>query len=214
MDNIDKTPVTPEIVWAALKETDKLLKESIAASDKRSAETDRQIRELNDKFNGISAHDMEEMKKYSAETGRQIRELNDKFNGISKSNGLFAEEYFFNSFNEGNRTFLGETYDSIKKNLKGTESNDEYDIVFINGKSVCIVEIKYRARLDDIPKIISKANTFRINFPNYHNHRVYFAMASMMFNQRIEDECKNEGIAVIKQSGDTVTFIYDNLKAF
>ena len=155
-----------------------------------------------------------QLKEYIAETWRQIRETNEKYNGISKSNGLFAEEYFFNVFKEKNRTFLGEKYDDIKKNLKGAESNDEYDVVFINGKSVCIIEIKYKARLDDIPKIIAKAGTFRVNFPTFQNHCVYFAMASMMFNQRVEDECKYEGIAVIKQVGDTVVMNYDNLKAF
>ena len=197
---------TVKEVVEGIRELGKKLEQSNAAFEKSSAEFDKRSAE----FDKRSA----EADKRSAETDRQIRELNDKVNGISRSNGLFAEEYFFNSFSEGKRTFLGETYDAIKKNLKGTESNDEYDVVFINGKSVCIIEIKYKARLDDIPKIISKADTFRINFPNYKNHRVYFAMASMMFNQRVEDECKNEGIAVVKQDGDIVITNYENLKAF
>ena len=171
---------------------DRELEKSRAEADKRGAEADKRRAELD----------------------RQIKELKDTVNGMSKSDGLFAEEYFFNSFENGKRTFLGETFDDITKNLKGTESNDEYDIVFINGKSVGIVEIKYRGRLDDIPKIINKANTFRTNFPKFQNHRIFLAMASMMFNQRIEDECKDKGIAIVKQAGDTVTISDEHLKAY
>ena len=167
--------------------------------DKRSAEFDKQRAEFN---------------KEQAELSRQIRELKESVNGISKSNGLFAEEYFFNSFENGKRTFFGETFDDIEQNVKGLESKDEYDIVLINGKSVGVIEVKYKGRLDDIPKIINKAGTFRANYPKFQNHKIYLAMASMMFNQRLEDRCKKEGIAIVKQVGDTVVINDEHLKAY
>ena len=194
-ENIYNNPPTPESIWEFLNEL-----------ARRSAETDRQMAESDARFD-----------KRSAETDRQIRELNDKVNGISKSNGLFAEEYFFNSFSEGKRTFFGETFDEIIPCLKtglNEKIKDEYDIVFLNGKSVGIVEIKYKGRLDDIPKIISKAETFRVNYPQYKNHRIYLAFASTVFNQRLEDECSKEGIAIVKQAGNTVVINDKKLKVF
>ena len=184
MENIDKTPATPDVVWEALKELTTSQKE-LAASQK--------------------------------ETDRQIKELKETITGISKSNGLFAEEYFLNSIENGKYTFFGEKFDEIIPNLKtglNEKVKDEYDIVLVNGTYIGIIEVKYKGRLDDIPKIISKAQTFRVNYPKYQNHRIYLALATMIFNQRLEDECKKKGIAIVKQVGDTVVINEENLKVY
>ena len=189
MENAVNTPVTPESVLAIVRE--------VALSIKAS-----------------EAQFKQEMAESRAEFDRRMKRLDESIGGVSNSNGLFAEEYFFNSFEKGNRTFLGETFDDIERNVKGLESKDEYDIVFINGKSVGIIEVKYKGRLDDIPKILNKANTFRTNYPKFQNHKIYLAMASMTFHQRLEDECRKEGIAIVKQVGDTVVINDEHLKAY
>ena len=191
MENIDKTPATPDVVWEALKELTVSQKE-LTVSQKELAASQR-------------------------ETDRQIKELKETITGISKSNGLFAEEYFLNSIENGKYTFFGEKFDEIIPNLKtglNEKVKDEYDIVLVNGKYIGIIEVKYKGRLDDIPKIISKAQTFRVNYPKYQNHHVYLALATMIFNQRLEDECKKKGIAIVKQVGDTVVMNEDNLKVY
>ena len=191
---------------------------SLAASSAKSEREMSEFRAAVAASRAESERRSADFDKQSAELMRQIKELKDTVNGISKSNGLFAEEYFFNSFEQGNRTFFGENFDTIKKNRKQTEAAgkimDEYDIVFLNGASVGIVESKYRGRLDDIPKIIRKAETFRINYPAYRNHRIYLALASAIFNQLLEDKCNEAGIAIIKQVGDTVVINDKNLKVF
>ena len=164
--------------------------------EKRQMETDRLLKE------SIVDYD------------RRMKDMNKTIGAWSNNHGEFAEEYFFNSFEAGKRDFFGEKFDSIKKNLKGVENDDEYDIVFINGKSICIVEIKFKAHHDHIPKVIGKAQTFRENFPTYANHRVYLAMASLNFAAEVEEDIKNNGIAVIKQSGDNVVVYDENLKVF
>ena len=192
MENVDKTPATFESMWKLFRESERQRQESAAKFD----------------------HEIAEISKQQAETGRKIDKLNETVNGMSKSDGLFAEEYFFNAFENGKRTFEGETFDEITKNLKGTKSRDEYDIVLINGKSVGIIEVKYRGRMDVIPKIINKTTTFRANYPKFQHHRIFLALASMMFNQRLEDECKENGIAIIRQAGDTVVINGEHLKAY
>ena len=182
-EHIDETPATPESVWAAFRETDKLIKELSAKIDQVSTE---------------------------------IKNVNDTVGGMQNSNGMFAEEYFFNSFNQGNTSFFGEKFNDIEPNVKGIKPGfkDEYDIVLINGKSVAIVEVKYRARLEDVSQVIKKANTFRVNFPDYQNHRVYLGFAALISSQRVEQECIKEGIAVVKQVGDTVIINDKHLKVF
>ena len=227
IEHIDSKPETMSDIIAGFKEvradivalrenqaeTDKLLKESIAAAEKRSIEAEKRSIEA---------------EKRGIETDKRIKKLNDALDKQSKSLdklkeitgshsnnlGSFAEEYFFNSFENDKRDFFGEMFDSIRKNLKGIEHDDEYDIVLINGKSVAIVEVKFKAHENDVQKVLKKAETFRINYPKYQNHKIYLGLASMAFYPELEERCKEEGIATVKQDGDTVVIYDENLKTF
>jgi len=151
-----------------------------------------------------------------AETDKQLKRLAEITGGISNNQGFFAEEYFFNSFENGKQNFLGEKFDDIEKCVKGIKRGfkDEYDILLTNGSSVAIVEVKFKAHQNDIQKVLNKAKTFRINFPEYEKHQIYLGLASMAFYEDLEQECINQGIAVIKQVGDTVVINDEHLKAF
>jgi len=183
-------PATPETVWAILQETAKSQKET------------EQI--------------VKEIAQSQKETDRQIKELQKTVGGITNNQGSFAEEYFFNSFENGQKNFFGEKFDDVKKQLKnfwqGVE--DEYDIVLYNHASVALIEVKYKAHVNDIPTVLKKAETFRILFPNYKDFKIYLGLASMSFYPELEQECMNEGIAVIKQVGDTVVINDKHLKVF
>ena len=203
---------TPEIVWAALlelkesqaetdrqiKETDRILKEKFAETDRQIKETDRILKE---KF---------------AETDRQIKKVNEMAGSWSNNHGAFAEEYFYNSFENGKQNFFGEKFDELLKNIKGIEKGfkDEYDLLLINGKSVGIVEVKYKAHENDVPNVLKKAETFRKNFPNFEKHQIYLGLATLAFYPELEKECIKQGIAVVKQVGDTVVINDAHLKVF
>ena len=179
---------TFESVWVTLDRVG----EKLDRVAERQAETDRQI----------------------AETSRQIAKTEKLVGGISTNNGLIAEEYFFNSFEQGQKNFFGERFDDIKKNLKGIETDDEYDIVMLNGHSTAIVEVKHKAHENDLAKILTKADTFRRNFPKSKKHKIYIGLASMAFYKELEEECKKQGIAIIKQIGDKIVIFDENLKTF
>ena len=203
---VDKTPVTQADVWEMIM--------------KLSMEADRQRKESEAKFDRALEKSRAEfdsaMEKSRAEFEYRLKKMNEQIGGMSNSDGLFAEEYFFNSFEQGKQTFFGEEFADIKRNVPSmvVGFKDEYDIVMLNGKSVGIVEVKYRARPDDIPKIINKAETFRVNFPRYQNHQIYLALATLVFNKRLEDECIKNGIAIVKQAGDTVVINDKHLKVY
>ena len=183
-------PATAESVWAILRE--------LAV---KQAETDQLIKET-----GL----------LQKETDRQMKELQKTVGGITNNQGSFAEEYFFNSFGQGKRNFFGEKFDEIEKNLKNHWQGlkDEYDIVLFNHTSVALIEVKYKAHLHDIPDVLKKAETFRILFPNYKDFKVYLGLASLSFYPELEQECIAQGIAVIKQVGDTVVINDTHLKVF
>ena len=112
--------------------------------------------------------------------------------------------------------FFGEKFDRIEKNAKGFKVGfiDEYDILLINGRSVGIIEVKFKVHEDHIPAVLKKAETFRENFPYYAHHQVYLGLAGMAYNPAVEKKCIDQGIAVIKQVGKTLVIKDENLKAF
>jgi hypothetical protein len=195
---------TPENIWAILMETAKRQEETA----KRQKETDRQMQE--------TAKRQEETDRQMQETDRRMKELQKTVGGITNNQGAFAEEYFFNSFENGNQNFFGEKFDDISKQIKNREQGieDEYDIVLYNQDSLAIIEVKYKAHINDIPAVLKKAETFRILFPNYKDYKIYLGLASMSFYPELEQECIEQGIAVIKQVGDTVVINYEHLKVF
>ena len=84
----------------------------------------------------------------------------------------------------------------------------------LNGQSIGIVETKFKAHENDIPKVLKKAQTFRVNFPEYKDHKVFLGLATMAFYPELEQECKKQGIAIVKQVGDAVVINDKHLKVF
>jgi hypothetical protein len=138
-------------------------------------------------------------------------------NGISANNGAAAEEYFYNALKYGNKNMFGENFDDLfrgekRKTIKGYE--DEYDIMLFNCRAVCIVEVKYKADSSDVLQVLRKERTFRTNFPEHAKKKLYLAMASMSFHPLTEKACSDNGIAIMKQVGDTMVVSDENLKVF
>jgi hypothetical protein len=211
MESNDKTPATPEIVWEAFREAEKRNKEREARFDreleKSRAESAKRNAESEAKFD-------RQMDKLSL----KIAEVNDTVNGIGKSNGMFAEEFFFNTIENGDKKLFGEQfsecYASSKKYIKENRTRTENDILLVNGKTVAFVEVKYRARRDDVEKIINKLPKIRATYPDYRSHGIYLGLAAMSFEDDVETEAGNNGIAVIKQVGDKIIVKDEHVQMF
>ena len=224
MEKSSNTPPTLESVWAAFRETDRLLKESTARFERDIKESreefKKNLKESREEFNKNLMASREEFDKEMKESRKEFEESRKEFDrrmgAWSYNIGSFAEEYFSNSFEHGKRNFFGEEFDKMIKNaiVKAKGYSDEYDIIFINGHSIGIIETKFKAHENDIPKVLKKARTFKVNFPEYQNHKVYLGLASMAFYPELELECEAQGIAIVKQVGDTVVINDKHLKTF
>jgi hypothetical protein len=235
MDNLkDTTKITIESVLLAIEEataktTEKAtaeVKEMIAASraefDQKSAASsekfDRELEKSRAEFNQRRAEFDEELKKSRAEHDKIIKDLSKQIGGIANSNGAYAEEFFYNALLHGQRNIFGEEFEDVVKSNKVTINKgyeDEYDILLVNGQAVCVVEIKYKADSSDLPQqLLRKSQTFRVNFPQHKNKKVYLALAGMSFNPLTEKACAANGIAIMKQVGDTMVVSDENLKTF
>ena len=192
------------------------LKESSAKFDremeKSRADWERRMQE-SDQRREESRADWE---RRMQESDKRLKKIEALTGSWANNNGSFAEEYFFNSFEKGKQNFFGEKFDEIEKNLKSRWQGlkDEYDIVLYNHTSVALIEVKYKAHVNDIPSVLKKAETFRILYPHYKDFKIYLGLASMSFYPELEQKCINQGIAIIKQIGGTVVINDEHLKVF
>jgi hypothetical protein len=184
------------------REQMKEIRQQMKETDLRMKETDRQMKET----------DLQ-MK----ETDRKIAETNRQIGGITNSNGEVAESYFINSF-EQNPHFAGQDFDSLASNLLKSNPKlnlrDEYDLVLYNCTSVAIIEIKYKARKEDIIQLLRKAQTFKQLFPEYAHYAIYLGLAGLHVNITAEREALEQGIAIIKQVGKNMIINDTHLKVF
>ena len=172
---------------------------SKAEADKRAAEAQKT---------------MENLKANIDKVGQQIKQVSQQMGGMANSNGDAAQEYFFNALYY-RKTLFGQEFDEVKtekRKIKKTGVEVQYDIILINGKSVCIVEVKYKADTNDVRRMPSMAEKFRQNYPEHANKKLYLALASMSFDDYVEKECNTLGIAMIKSLGDTIEIYDEHLK--
>ena len=215
--DMNNNVATPESVWAFLleiaerqnenakqwKENAKQWKTEMVDLAERQKETDKQLKE-----NSILIK----------ENSIQIKAMNEMYGGMGNSNGMFAEEFFINSIKSGDKKLFGEQFDECecysRRNLKNKQTKGEQDLFLYNGNAVAIIEIKYKARREDIQKLINKPPIFKILYPQYQSHRIYLGLAAMSFEEHVEDDTIKEGIAIIKQVGDDIIINDKNLKVF
>jgi len=193
---------------ASQAETERILRESILAADKRKAEEDlRRAEEAKQRA--------EEEKRRKAINDDLFSNLKKEIGGISNSNGEFAEEYFENVFCK-DMSFAGMHFHEFlrRKKFDDRKRRDEFDIIMLNEKNVLIVETKYKAQESDINEIIKKAESFRYWYPEHKNHDIYFCLASLRFEDNIINRARKKGIAIAQQLGDKTVVNDKNLKAY
>ena len=158
-----------------------------------------------------------ETRELSNENSKQIHELNRQLGGITRSNGDMAEEFFFNAFRK-DKIFMNEKYDQIHKGYFYSIDDimNEFDIVFINGKSIAIIEVKYKARPDniDIEHLTSRAERFKENAPIYKNHNIYLGVAAMSFKKGLASDLHQAGIVTIHPVGKKMMICNKGMKVF
>jgi len=187
-----------------MKESKQRMKESEQRMEKLNAESKQRMDEMNAKSD-------QDFKKFQDEVAKDFKELNRQIGGISKSNGDMAEEFFFNAFRK-DKIFMNEKYDQIHKGYFYSidDIRNEFDIVFINGKSIAIVEVKYKAKSENIDTdhLISRAERFKEFAPVYKNHKIYLGVAAMSFKKGLASDLHKAGIVTVHPIGKKMV-IYD-----
>ena len=89
----------------------------------------------------------------------------------------------------------------------------EFDIVLVNGTSIAIVEVKYKATTKHIKHLIRlQAQHIKDYYPEYRNHSVYCALATMACSSQLVARAEDAGIFLLTQQGEHLAVNARNIK--
>ena len=154
-----------------------------------------------------------------AKTEKKLDEVSEKLKNTTKllgsigiNIGAAAEEFFYSSLEES-KELGGIKFDKVEKTIRKTANSVEYDIVLINGNSIGIVEVKYKAHKSDIEDLVTrKLTTYRRLYENHKN--IYLGLATMSVYDNIEVEARDRGICLMTQKGNHLEMSSDNMIAY
>jgi len=214
MENLTPTNApTFESVWALMQENARQQKENERIFNKQLAKNERLFREQVAENNRFLKDQAAENEKQLKELKMQIQENAKHIGGISASNGEFCEEYFVNTF-KINPTFLGEKFDRVLDNLKPDPMvvNDQYDLVLRNGKTIVLIEMKYKAKVSDVRSMFLKLKSYRANYPMFNNYKIYLCLASFSFRDYVKSCAAKEGVVLIQQRGEKIEIVSEKVR--
>lgn len=115
-------------------------------------------------------------------------------------------------------SFAGQIFNGHLPNLtkkdKQLNLQGEYDLVLYNCTSAAIIEIKYKARKEDVENLINKVPVFKQLFPEYANYNLYLGLAAFHITKETEKASIQQGVAVIKQLGKSMVVNDAHLKVY
>jgi hypothetical protein len=150
-----------------------------------------------------------------AETSRVIKEVGRRMGAMAANQGDVAEEFFYNTL-FAKPEVGGIRFDRVLKNISGGKPGHqaEFDVVMHNGASMAIVEIKYKAHLNDIEQVERQLERYRDIFPEYKDYKLFGGIAGLSMPDDVVSAAREKGLFVLKRKGELLETEAEGMKAF
>jgi chromosome segregation ATPase len=191
----DGTHPTFESVWAALQETDRIIKE-VGRKQEETAqqmkETDRQIKETDRQIK---------------ETDRQIKDYNKRFGDFTRRFGEMVEYMVAPNLLKKFKEY-GLKFNEAMSNRVFSDDDDnalfEVDIFLQNSETAMLVEVKTKLTTEDVKEHVERLENMRA-YANLHGNKCIFlgAVAGVVMTPHVKKYALGRGFFVIEPSGET-----------
>ncbi len=141
-----------------------------------------------------------------ARTGAKLDRLAEMYGGVSNNQGAVAEEFYYNSLRA--RPVLGGVrFDFIDKNVTRSRGGlqDEFDLLLVNGRTVWVIEVKYKAHEEDLRRLLDvKAASFPRLSPEHADRERRLGLAAFHFHEGLVRIALDRGVTVLQRKGDVI----------
>ena len=136
----------------------------------------------------------------------KVDRLAAMYGGVGNNQGAVAEEFYYNSL-KANPVLDGMRFDFVDKNVTRSHAGmeDEFDLLLVNGQTVFVVEVKYKAHEKDLGRLLGvKAPNFQRLFPEHAGRRQRLALAAFHLHDELKQAALEQGVSVLQRKGDVI----------
>jgi hypothetical protein len=150
-----------------------------------------------------------------AETSRVLKEIGRRMGAMASNQGDVTEEFFYNSLRQ-KMELGGIEFDTIFGNfvIGNKKRNSELDILMVNGQSAALIEVKYKAHVNDLDQVEQKIADYRSLRPEHKDFKLYAGLAGFSVPQDVVEEAHKRGMFVLKRQGDLLETEASGMRAF
>ncbi len=192
-------PVTIEDIYELFRrsqaEADERFRRSQAEADRRAAEADRRAAEADQRLNRLE--------QIAADNSFDMAGLTTHWDQFMDN---LVGPAMVRLFQERGIE-VQETSRRLKSQRPGAAL--EIDILAVNGDVAVAIEVKSRLSRQDVEDFLARLPKFKQAFPQYGAYYIHGAVAGIEIDEGVDRYAYQQGLFVIKQTGDTVTLAND-----
>jgi hypothetical protein len=206
---MSQQPITIDDIYALFRISQEELQRSREEYDRRAVEADHRAAEA-DRRAAEADHRAVEADRTMNELKRSVAETTRAVNALTTRWGRFVEELVEPAVV---RMFQERGIDIKEKHARVRVKREtvamEIDILVVDTTEVVLVECKSRLSKDDVDEFLEKLEKFKLAFPAYKNYQAYGAVAGIEINEGVDRYAYQQGLFVIRPSGETVEIVND-----
>ncbi|ELS32300.1 MULTISPECIES: DUF3782 domain-containing protein [Pseudanabaena] len=195
---MSQRPVTIDDIFELFRESERQRKEQQQVVLQSLENYKQASEEALQKYKSASEQEMAELKKIVAQTNRQV-------GGITSRWGEFVENLVrpaaVRMFREKG---IEVHFTALRVEAQDANGSIEIDVLAENTNEVVAIEVKSHLEVRDVKRFLITLDRFKQALPKYQSYKLYGAIAGIKVDERADEYATQEGLFLIKPSGDTV----------
>jgi len=158
----------------------------------------------------ITEREMAELRKTVDRTSQQIEQTNKQIGGITSRWGEFVENLVRPAAVKLFRAKGIEVhFTALRVEAQDEQGSIEIDVLADNTNEVVTIEVKSHLDVRDVKRFLATLEGFKTALPKYKSYKLYGAIAGIKVDEIADTYAVQEGLFLIKLSGDTVAIAND-----
>ena len=195
---MSQRPVTIDDIFELFRESERQRKEQQQVVLQSLENYKQASEEALQKYKHASEQEMAELKKIVAQTNKQV-------GGITSRWGEFVENLVrpaaVRMFREKG---IEVHFTALRVEAQDENGSIEIDVLAENTNEVVAIEVKSHLEVRDVKRFLITLDRFKQALPKYQSYKLYGAIAGIKVDERADEYATQEGLFLIKPSGDTV----------
>jgi len=167
-------------------------------SERQRKEQQREFEQSLQEYRKTSEQEMAELKKIVAQTNKQV-------GGITSCWGEFVENLVRPAaVRMFHKKGIEVHFTALRVEAQEENGSIEIDVLAENTNEVVAIEVKSHLEVRDVKRFLITLDRFKQALPKYQSYKLYGAIAGIKVDERADEYATQEGLFLIKPSGNTV----------